>query len=178
MALVVGLILGSHQAGGWSVDGVAADCVVGAIMVVLGILALWNVHRSGLRAEGMVHVANRSSGDDRVTRGEPEVVAFILPENSVLHAVAHEMGLPHAHEGDTTVVEQPLQSGLMTLQSDPTQLVSLPQPLLSRPPVQRALAFVVGIVHGASGAGGVLGVLPATSLHGAAIAAYLLPFFA
>lgn len=88
-----------------------------------------------------------------------EAPCVTLPSTGAPHAAAHELHLPHAHA----------HAGA----APPTA------PPVARPALQRLLALLVGVVHGASGPGGVLGVLPAVVLNNAQrSAAYLGSFFA
>jgi hypothetical protein len=132
----------------------------------------------------------------------PPAGVFALPggkaAHAAAHAAAHELCAPHAHaaaaapppcDADACCDDVPQPPPALQPPADapqePAPLLppASPQPQhasqLQRPGVQRALALLVGVAHGVSGPGGVLGVLPAVVLHDPARSAtYLIVFFA
>ena len=146
----------------------AADVVVGAVMLALGMLGLVNTVRlkRRLRQGGKNDVHDASSAP------------HLDCDDGVLHAAAHELRLPHAHE-PPAALSPAGAGGAAQPEASPPELPAAPQLPERRSTRERLLALLVGLVHGVSGPGSVLGVVPALLLHSAAASsAYLLSFIA
>lgn len=175
LTVVAVILLSLSHLADWEARGLGADCAVGAVMIALGLLGLANVLRLAQQQQD-VHVlaASTLACDESSPEFVPEIV---LQENTVADAVAHELRVPHAHAEET--VDEDTDCEASPCPSADVDVAVSPAPLLSRPATQRLLALCVGAVHGVSGVGGVLAVLPALVLRSPSrVAAYLLPLFA
>jgi hypothetical protein len=175
LTVVAVILLSLSHLADWEARGLGADCAVGAVMIALGLLGLANVLRLAQQQQD-VHVlaASTLACDESSPEFVPEIV---LQENTVADAVAHELRVPHAHAEET--VDEDTDCEASPCPSADVDVAVSPAPLLSRPATQRQLALCVGAVHGVSGVGGVLAVLPALVLRSPSrVAAYLLPLFA
>ena len=176
LTVVAVILLSLSHLADWEARGLGADCAVGAVMIALGLLGLANVLRLA-RQQPDVHVLAPSTVLS-CEESSPEAPPVVLQENTVAHAVAHELRVPHAHAEETVEESIDCEASACPHAAEGGDVAVTPAPLLSRPTTQRLVALCVGAVHGVSGVGGVLAVLPALVLRSPSrVTAYLLPFF-
>lgn len=175
------------------------------MMLGLGVLGLVNAgrwYRASARGEqrdraSSAYAAEAAACEPACEPPQPLLLAVVVPAPSAAHATAHELGLPHEHasagvapppdDDERSCCSSPDAAAAAASEHAPDAHAAAPHsppppPLSassSHPRLQRLLSLLVGVVHGVSGPGGVLGVLPAVVLRSPRrVAAYILPFFA
>ena len=155
--------------------------IVGALMFVLGTLGC--IKASSIRRKRTHRLLQEEllDGDDDGAVGEEALdLEDIKPHGSddmSLQLMAEGIEQLTDHDGTgTSMMDSDTQGGL----SDHNYTPAVPQCCntdIKNPATQRVLACCVGILHGAAGPGGVLGVLPAVGLANLTLSAIYLGMF-